>query len=183
MDEGGLRMQTKASSEDSRQVLPADHPHQTSFRVTAVVIGLVFAAFGVIALLVSGDVPSSGPVGHEILGLHVNRTTGIFWIAFGALTILGAVITSNLGAYLLCLVSLAIMLVGLVFLSFYRTSANVVAYSVIDVAATWVLSLGVIWCGLHLFTLNDDTYLPRLRDRMVRRHEDKAIREDMSLQA
>jgi hypothetical protein len=156
----GEHLQT--SAEESRQRLVLNDPGRPAYHVLAAVVGVLFAVFGLAALVVAGDVPFAGRVGHGLVGLVVNRSTGILWVGLGLLTVLGAVGRGNMGAYLLTGSAALIVLVGLIFLSVYRTDANVVAYSVVDICVTWVAGMVVLWCGMHTFVLDEDS---RLRGR------------------
>jgi hypothetical protein len=167
--------QLQESAEDSRQLLVVNHPHQGAYRVLAAVIGVLFVAFGLAALLLAGDVPFAGRFGHGLLGLVVNRSTGILWVGLGLLVVLGAVLPANTGAYTLTGSSAVILLVGLAFLSVSRTDANVVAYSVVDICVTWVAAMVVLWCAMHTFVLDQDHKLYRGRaDRAVARPPEEA---------
>lgn len=168
------------SSDDSRQLLVVNHPRRPAYRMLAGLIGGLFVLFGVIALFVAGDVPAAGRFGHGLVGLVVNRSTGIVWIVFGLVVLLGAVLADNTGAYTLTASSLLILVVGLFFLGVSRTPANLVAYSVMDVCVTWVAGMVVGWCAMQTFVLDED-HKPVKRKAKSRPPEHTHLREDTSL--
>jgi hypothetical protein len=148
--------QVRASSPEAHQYVEVNQPGRGGYRIAAVVVAGVYAVFGVIALLATDDVPFTGEAGHSLFGLSLNGGTGILLLASAVVVLIGAAAPGNAGAVLLTGGGLLLLLVGLFFLAVFRTSANVVAWTVIDVSAYWTLAMVVFWCGMHLFEADED---------------------------
>jgi hypothetical protein len=139
----------RTSSQEAHQYLEVDHPARRTYRTAAVLVGLLLAALGVVALVVAGDVPFSGHAGHGWLGLTLNRAGGVFLLALAAVVILGAAAPGNISAAALTGAGVLMLVLGLVVLTVNRTSLNVVAFSTVDVCVLWLFALAVLWCGMH----------------------------------
>jgi hypothetical protein len=155
MADGEFVRQVRASSEESHQYLEVNQSARGAYRVTALVCAAVYAAVGVVALVLATDVPFSGESGHGWWGLILNRAGGVLLIALAVLVAVSALLPGNTGAGMLTGAGVVVMLVGLFFLAVYRTSANVVAFTVIDVIALWVVGVAVFWCGMNSFVAGD----------------------------
>jgi hypothetical protein len=149
MPDGEFVRQVRASSEEAHQYLEVNHPARGAYRVAALACAGLYALVGVVALVVSTDVPASGEFGHGWWGLTLNRAGGVLLLALAVLVVLGALLPGNRGAGALTGLGVLILLVGLAFLALSRTSANVVAFSIVDICALWVVGVGVLWCGMH----------------------------------
>ena len=148
MADGEFVRQVRASSEEAHQYLDVNHPARGRYRVAALVVGLVLAANGAVALVLATDVPFSGPTGQGFLGLTLNRAGGILLLAVAAVVLAGALLPGNRGAVAMTATGVLVLLLGLLVLALHRTAANVVAFSVVDVCALWVAGLAVLWCGM-----------------------------------
>jgi membrane-bound ClpP family serine protease len=155
MPDGEFVRQVRASSEEAHQYLQTDHDAHGRYRIAAMLVALVLAATGVVALVTAGDVPFSGPAGHGFLGLSLNRAGGVLLLALAAAVLAAALMRGSLGAGALTGVGILILLVGLLVLAVNRTPANVVAFSVIDVCALWLAAMVVLWCGMHTFEADE----------------------------
>ena len=155
MPEGEFVRQVRASSVESHQYLEGSHPARNRYRAAALLVGLLLAALGVVALVIAGDAPFAGRSGHGFLGLILNQAGGVLLLAIAVAVVLAAAVGGNIGAAALTGVGIVILLLGLVILALSRTGANVVAFSVIDVCVLWVAGLGVPWCGMHTWDLEE----------------------------
>jgi hypothetical protein len=134
--------QLRASSEEAHQYLPVNHPARGTYRTVAVVLGLVLALLGVIMLVTSGG------GWHQ---LTYTRTTGVFLLVLGVVVVASALLPAPHRGPVLTVVAAVMLVLGLFVLAVYRTRVNVVHFSVLDVCAYWLLSLAVLWCGMHLW--------------------------------
>jgi hypothetical protein len=139
----------RTSSQEAHQYLDVNDPARRAYRAAALVIGLLLAALGVVALVVAGDVPFAGHAGHGWLGLTLNRAGGVFLLALAVIVIVGAVAPGNLGAAVLTGAGVLMLILGLAVLTLNRTSLNVLAFSTVDVCVLWLFALAVLWCGMH----------------------------------
>lgn len=172
---GEVVKQVRASSPEAHQYVEVNQPGRYGYRVAAGLVGLVYAAFGVIALAVAGDVPFAGEQGHALLGLSLNRGTGVLLLAAALLVLAAAATPGNRGATTLTAGAVLLLAVGLFFLAVFRTGANIVAFSIVDVVAFWVLAMIVLWCGMHTFEADDEghrTVLANDRTEYVRQPND-----------
>jgi hypothetical protein len=155
MAQGEFLRQVRASSEEAHQYLGSDGRTRGHYRGAAVVVGLLLLAAGVIAFAVSGDVPWSGGPGHGLAGFSLNRAGGVLLVVLGVLVLVGALAPGNPGAAALTGTGVLMLLVGLLNLAVFRTGANVVAFSVVDVCGLWVLAMATLWCGMHTWDLEE----------------------------
>ncbi|HSV64880.1 MAG TPA: hypothetical protein VLJ59_03090 [Mycobacteriales bacterium] len=156
MTDSEMIRQLRTSSDETRQHVAVNDPARGAYRRAAVVFALLLASTGLVALVVSMDVPVTGRFGHGLAGLTVNRATGVLLVVLAGLTAASAILPGNRGAVALTGAGMLMLLTGLFFLTFSRTDANIVAFSVVDVSALWVVAMGVLWCGLHLWEAADD---------------------------
>jgi hypothetical protein len=143
--------QVRASSPEAHQYVEVNRPGRRGYRVVAALVGIAYAAFGVLALVVTDDVAFSGERGHPFIGLTLNGATGILLLAAAVLVLAAALAPGNLGAVAMTGGAVLLLLVGLFFLAVFRTDVNVVAFTIIDVGAFWALAMIVFWCGMHAF--------------------------------
>lgn len=156
--------QVRASSPEAHQYVEVNQPGRGGYRVVAAVVALVYATFGVVALVVAGDVPASGRAGHLLIGLSLNRATGILLLAAALVVLAGVAAPGNAGGFALTGGGVLLLLAGLFFLAVFRTGANLVAWTIVDVCAFWVLAMIVFWCGMHLFEAEDGVHRGALGD-------------------
>lgn len=131
------------SSEESRQVIPLNHPARGRFRVVAAVAGVVAAVWAVIVI---------GPTERVTIAL----------IVAGVAAVLVSLPGHNISAAASITLGSLLILLGLVQLAITSTSLNVLHASVLNVCGFLVLGLVVGSCGLYEWETDD-------HGRMVRR--------------
>ncbi|HVQ95852.1 MAG TPA: hypothetical protein VMU51_32805 [Mycobacteriales bacterium] len=117
------------SAEESRQLLPLNHPARRRFRVTAALAGVATAVWGVV-------------------GVGSDRVT-IALVVAGVLAILVSLPGGNVGAASSIALGSVIIVGGLLQLGITDTSANTLHASVLNVCGFLLLGLVVGGCGLY----------------------------------
>jgi hypothetical protein len=138
------------SSDETRQVLPLNHPSRSGFRVAAATAGLVTGVWALVAVGPSHRVTAALLVA-AVLAMLVSAPRGN----------VGAAASTGLGAVLL--------LLGLAQLAITRTSLNVLHASVLNVAGVLLLGLVVGACGLYEWETDDHGRMVRQLRRTVTR--------------
>jgi hypothetical protein len=138
------------SAEESRQLLPLNHPRRRRFRAMAAVSGVVAAVWSVIAV---------GPT---------DRVT-IAMIVAGALALLVSLPGGNISAAGSVALGALIIVLGLVQLGITDTSLNVLHASVLNVCGFLLLGLVVGGCGLYEWETDDHGRMVRALRRPVGR--------------
>jgi hypothetical protein len=131
------------SAEESRQVIPLNHPARGRFRVAAALAGVVTIVWSLIAI---------GPT---------DRVT-IAMIIAGALAVLVSLPGGNVSAAGSIALGMVLIVLGLLQLGITDSSANVLHASVLNVCGVLLLGLIVGACGLYEWETDD-------HGRMVRR--------------
>ena len=124
------------SAEESRQLLPLNHPARRRFRVAAALAGVVAAVWSLIALGAS------------------DRVTLVLIVA-GVLAVLVSLPGGNVGAAGSIALGSVIIVLGLVQLGLTDTSANALHASVLNVCGFLLLGLIVGGCGLYEWETDD----------------------------
>jgi hypothetical protein len=151
---------TQHSSDDSRQLLPLNHPARRRFRVLASVAGVVAAVWAVVAV---------GPT---------DRVT-IVMIVAGVAAVLVSLPGGNITAAASTGLGALIILLGLVQLGITSTSLNVLHASVLNICGFLVLGVVVGTCGLYEWETDDHgRIVRRLRSTMTRDVGDQHLRRD-----
>jgi peptidoglycan/LPS O-acetylase OafA/YrhL len=143
--------QLRASSQEAHQYLPVNYPSSGVYRTAVVVLAAVMAVLGAAALVAAGGVPFAG---REPRGWHqftYNRATGVLLLMLAAVVLGGAFLPGRRRGPAVTVTGAGMLALGLLVLAVNRTPANVVAFSVLDVVAFWLLALGVLWSGMHLW--------------------------------
>jgi hypothetical protein len=148
------------SSEDSRQVLPLNHPARRRFRAFAALSGVVAAVWSAVSVG-AGD-----------------GVTIVFFVT-AVLTILASVSAGNVGAFGHVLFGSLIILLGLFALATNSSSLNSLHASVLNICG--FLILGVIVGGGGLYEWETDGHgrmVRRIRAAVARDVRDPDIRRD-----
>jgi hypothetical protein len=124
------------SAEESRQLLPLNHPSRRRFRVFAALAGVVAAVWSVIAVGAS------------------DRVTLVLIVA-GVLAVLVSLPGGNVGAAGSVALGSVMIVLGLVQLGLTDTSANALHASVLNVCGFLLLGLIVGGCGLYEWETDD----------------------------
>jgi hypothetical protein len=143
------------SSEESRQLLPLNHPARGRFRVATAVAGVVAAVWTVIAV---------GPTERVTLAM----------IVAGVAAVLVSLPGGNVSAAASIALGALMIVLGLVQLGVTSTSLNVLHASVLNVCGFLLLGLVVGSCGLYEWETDD-------HGRMVRRV--RSVRRDVGAEA
>jgi hypothetical protein len=151
---------TRHSSEDSRQVLPLNHPARGRFRMLAALSGVVAAVWSVVSVG-AGDAVT------------------IVFLVTGVLVILASVAPGNLGAFGHVVFGTVIILLGLFGLAVNTSSLNSVHASVLNICGFLLLGLIVGGCGLYEWETDDHgRMVRRIRMAVARDVRDSDVRRD-----
>lgn len=131
------------SSEESRQLLPLNHPSRTRFRVVAALAGVVAAVWAIVTV---------GPTERVTIAL----------IIAGAAVVLASLPGGNISAAASITLGGLFIVLGLVQLGLTSTSLNVLHASVLNVCGLLLLGVIVGSCGLYEWETDE-------HGRMVRR--------------
>jgi hypothetical protein len=148
------------SSEDSRQVLPLNHPRRRSFRVVAALSGVVAAVWSVVSVGASDGVT-------------------IVFLVTAVLAVLASLSPGNSAAFGHVVLGGLIILLGLFELAVNTTSLNSLGASVLNICG--FLLLGVIVGGNGLYEWETDDHgrmVRRIRAAVARDVRDTDIRRD-----
>jgi hypothetical protein len=120
--------------------LPVNHPLHRAYRIAAAIAGLLLLAFGIVGLIVSGDVlnaPASTPFSAVCL--------------VAGLVLLGAVvIDGNAGAEINAYGGALLILLGLIcLLTMHSESANFLDVSMADVVILFVAGMVALAAGFY----------------------------------
>jgi len=143
--------QYRASSQEAHQYLPVNHGARGGYRVAALVLGVLLAALGLVALVAATGVPFAG---REVRGWHqftYNRATGVLLLAVAAVVLGSTLAPARRRGPALTVAGAVMLVLGLLVLAVNRTAANLVGFSVLDVCAFWLLALAVLWSGMHMW--------------------------------
>jgi hypothetical protein len=140
---------TSHSAEESRQLLPLNHPARRRFRVVAALAGVVAAIWSIVTV---------GPT---------ERVTIVLIIA-GVLAVLVSLPGGNFGAAATITLGTLLLVLGLLQLGITHTSANVLHASVLNVCGALLLGLIVGGCGLYEWETDDHGRMVRGIRRMTR---------------
>jgi hypothetical protein len=151
---------TKHSSEDSRQMLPLNHPARSRFRILAALSGAVAAVWSVVS------VGAGDPV-------------TIVFLVTAALVILASLAPGNVGAFGHVLFGAVIILFGLFELAVNTSSLNSLHASVLNICGFLLLGLIVGGCGLYEWETDDHgRMVRRIRVAVARDVRDSDVRRD-----
>jgi len=153
------------SSDDSRQVIPLNHPGRRRFRVVAALAGVVAAVWAAV-------------------GVGVGEPVGLAIIIAGAAAALVSLPGGNLTAAASTALGGLILLLGLLQLSITDSSANVLDATVLNVCGFLLLGVVVGTCGLYEWETDEHGRIVRqLRGTMSRDVRDAHLRRDPVLGA
>jgi hypothetical protein len=148
------------SSDDSRQVLPLNHPSRTRFRIVAVVAAVVAAVW-------------------TLVGVGPSHRVTVAMLVAAAAVVLVSVLRGNLGAAASTTLGTLMLLLGLGQLSITTTSLNVLHASVLNVVGFLLLGLVTGTCGLYEWETDDHGRMVRqIRGTMTRDVRDSHLRRD-----
>jgi hypothetical protein len=148
------------SSEDSRQVLPLNHPGRRGFRVVAALAGVAAAVWAAISL-------------------GVTEPVGLVVIIAGVAAVLVSLPGGNLTAAATTALGGLILVLGLVQLSITDTPANTLDATVLNVCGFLLLGVVVGTCGLYEWETDEHGRINRrLRSTMTRDVRDTGLRRD-----
>lgn len=139
------------SAEESRQLIPLNHPARGRFRVAAALAGVVAIVWSLIGI---------GPT---------DRVTIVMIIA-GALAVLVSLPGGNASALGSITLGGVLIVVGLVQLGITDSSANVLHASVLNVCGILLLGLVVGSCGLYEWETDDHGRMVRSVRAIARPH-------------
>jgi hypothetical protein len=136
------------SSDDSRQVLPLNHPNRARFRVAAVLAAVIAAVWTVVTVGVSARVT-------------------IAMLVVAAAVVLVSLLPGNLGAAASTALGGLILLLGLAQLAITATSLNVLHASILNVVGFLLLGLTAGTCGLYEWETDDHGRMIRQLRRRI----------------
>jgi hypothetical protein len=122
------------------KTLPVNHRLHPVYRAVAAVVGVLLVAFGVVGLVVSGDV------------LRAPASTAFCTICLvaGALFVLAALQGGNAAARVNAYVGAALILLGMVgMLTMHLDGGNVLGVSMADVLIMFVAGMGGLAAGFY----------------------------------
>ncbi len=130
--------------------LPINHHLQPLYRTIAGLIGIYILAFGITAVIQTGDLPLFGQ--HDlpwVLGLHANRAFAILSIAMGAVLLIGAFIGGNIDQRVNMVAAIVFLVAGITMLTVLRTDLNFLGFSVTTCVVSFIFGLTLLLAGLY----------------------------------
>ena len=122
------------------RTLPVNHRLHPVYRAIGAVVGLLLIAFGVVGLVVSGDV----------LGAPASTPFCVICLVAGAIMVLAAVQGGNLGAEVNAYLGAALIVLGFVcMLTMHSDGANFLDVSMADVMILFVAALAALAAGFY----------------------------------
>ena len=122
------------------RTLPVNHRLHSFYRVVGAVVGLLLVAFGIVGLIVSGDV----------LGAPASTPFCVICLVAGAIMILAAVRDGNAGAEVNAYLGAALILLGFVgMLTMHTDDANFLDVSMADVMILLVAAVAALAAGFY----------------------------------
>jgi drug/metabolite transporter (DMT)-like permease len=120
--------------------LPVDHPLHRVYRVTAGIVGAVLAVFGVLGLLISGD----------ILKVPASTAFSAICLVAGLVLIGAAVVGRNVAAQTNAYVGAVLILVGLIgLLTMGSPDSNFLDLSMADVIGLFIAGMLLLAAGFY----------------------------------
>ena len=120
--------------------LPVNHPLHRVYRIAAGVVGVLLAAFGLLGLLLSGD----------ILRVPASTTFSVICLAAGVVLLGAAVVGRNLAAQINAYAGALLLVVGLVsLLSMGGADSNFLDVSMADVTLVFVAGMVLLAAGFY----------------------------------
>jgi Domain of unknown function (DUF4383) len=129
--------------------IPVNHPLRPFYRVLSGLVGLYVVLFGILGIIRTSGLAFFGRHGDWVLGLRTNPGFSVLSIIGGALLLLAAIIGGNLFSYLNLTASVIFMVVGIAMLLLLQTSANILAFSMATVIASFVFAIIAGLAGLY----------------------------------
>ncbi|HST67367.1 MAG TPA: hypothetical protein VLM05_19495 [Mycobacteriales bacterium] len=128
--------------------LPVNHPLHRVYRIAAGVVGLLLAVFGLLGLLMSGD----------IVRIPASTTFSVICLVAGLVLVGAAVVGGNVAPQTNAYVGAALLLVGLVgLLSMGSPDSNFLDVSMADVILLFVAGM-VLLAAAFYGQVGDDTH-------------------------
>jgi Domain of unknown function (DUF4383) len=128
---------------------PINHPLRPLYRVLSGLIGLYMVLFGIIGYARTNNLSFFDRHGDFVLGLHTNPAFSLLSIIGGAAIVLAAVIGRNVFPYVNMVAGVIFIGVGIIMLLLLRTSANVLAFSIATVNASFAFGLVALLSGMY----------------------------------
>ena len=129
--------------------MPVDHPLRGLYRGLTVLTGLAAAGYGAVALAQASDHSFFDRAGESVLGLKANAAAGLLWLIIGVVTLITSLVGRNLDAKVNIVLGPVLWVVGTIALCLIRTSANVLAASVMTVIVLYIVGAILLTGSLY----------------------------------
>jgi hypothetical protein len=130
--------------------LPVNHHLRPLYRVVAALTGLYLLVFGVLGLIEASGLDAFAREGlPRVLGQTVNPAYAVLSIVLGGVTVLATVVGRNVDHYVDHWIGLLMLIIGLFELSFQRTDANFLGFSMTNCIVVFVLGLILATAGMY----------------------------------
>lgn len=139
--------------------MPVDHPLRGLYRGLAGLTGVASVGYGAVTLIQTSGNDFFDHAGETVLGMKANPAAGVIWLVIGAVALITSLVGRNLDAKVNIVFGPLVWVVGTIGLCLIRTSDNVLASSVTNVCALYVV--GTILLTASLYTGTASTALTR----------------------
>ena len=128
---------------------PVNHPARPIYRAIGGLVGLYFAVFGVLGIIVSAGNDLLAQDDTKVFGQGTNLGWSLVAVLLGLAVLAGTVLGRNLDVAINKALAYALVVIGLAELAFLQTDANLFNWSILTVIVVLVLALVLLMAAMY----------------------------------